>query len=389
MRGNQKKILCLEEFEHLPLNFVEQSMLVYKKSIGKEENEPMLLATEDYVSMLNQMYAGRESIQINYDEFKERDRETSLGFAVLDWTGDAEDFINLEEKMKERLDAMFYQTEKSTILERMDITSTRTNRFFPAHWHSSSFFDVYYVYKGSPLVHFQEYDVTLREGDVMLLAPEVLHGEELCHREDIMQSTAIRKTTFQETFLKTVAENQFLKNFFSKALNGKSGNQYLIFHTGEDQEIKDLFYRLLLENHTGEMYQNSMMNAYMSLIFAILLRKHDDHMIVPEDSVFPWQPQYARIFNYMEQHFATVTVADLAEQFNYSTRHIMRIVENCTGEKFSVIIRKYRLARAYQLLKNPQNSVTQTAEAVGYEDATSFSRAFKKEYGISPSEVPG
>jgi transcriptional regulator GlxA family with amidase domain len=46
----------------------------------------------------------------------------------------------------------------------------------------------------------------------------------------------------------------------------------------------------------------------------------------------------------------------------------------------------YRLNYARQLLQNSKLKVFEIALAVGYEDTNKFRQAFKKQFGVSPSE---
>ncbi len=49
----------------------------------------------------------------------------------------------------------------------------------------------------------------------------------------------------------------------------------------------------------------------------------------------------------------------------------------------------YRLREACRLLENPTTSVSDVAYAVGFNDASYFSRMFKQRVGLAPSLVLG
>jgi two-component system response regulator YesN len=46
----------------------------------------------------------------------------------------------------------------------------------------------------------------------------------------------------------------------------------------------------------------------------------------------------------------------------------------------------YRLSQAKRLLANPDMPVTDVAAAVGFDDPSYFTRVFRREEGLSPSE---
>ena len=49
-------------------------------------------------------------------------------------------------------------------------------------------------------------------------------------------------------------------------------------------------------------------------------------------------------------------------------------------------LKKWRLATAARLLRGDRANIGRVIEQVGYESEAAFSRAFKKEYGVSPGQ---
>ncbi|MEZ4849782.1 MAG: response regulator [Bacteroidia bacterium] len=93
---------------------------------------------------------------------------------------------------------------------------------------------------------------------------------------------------------------------------------------------------------------------------------------------------------YVKAHFADdlLSVPDLALTFAMSESTLLRQLKRLTGLTPVQYLKEVRLNEAYQLLETRAfNSVSQVASKVGYTDARSFSRSFRKRFGVSPSEV--
>jgi len=87
--------------------------------------------------------------------------------------------------------------------------------------------------------------------------------------------------------------------------------------------------------------------------------------------------------NFEDEQFS---VDKLAEQLNMSISQLNRKLNALIDQPPGHLIRTYRLQRAAELLKQNTGSVAEICYKVGFNDQAYFSRAFKKQFGVSPSE---
>ena len=81
-----------------------------------------------------------------------------------------------------------------------------------------------------------------------------------------------------------------------------------------------------------------------------------------------------------------LSVESLAEDIGISRVHLYRKVSGLTGISVNELIRKLRLQRAAQLIGQQWGPVSQVAYEVGYSNLSYFSKIFKEEHGVLPSE---
>lgn len=79
-------------------------------------------------------------------------------------------------------------------------------------------------------------------------------------------------------------------------------------------------------------------------------------------------------------------VDQMADAIGMSRTSLHRKLKAITGFPPSEFIRNIRLRKAAALLISQADSVTQIGIAVGFEDQSYFSKSFKKEFGVPPSE---
>lgn len=93
-----------------------------------------------------------------------------------------------------------------------------------------------------------------------------------------------------------------------------------------------------------------------------------------------------RVIYYIEQHYNdNLTLEELSKVACFSKYHFHRIFKSIVDVNLSDYIRVVRLSNASLKFKTNLN-VTQIAQTSGYETNASFSKAFKKHFGITPKE---
>ena len=83
------------------------------------------------------------------------------------------------------------------------------------------------------------------------------------------------------------------------------------------------------------------------------------------------------------------SVASLATAVNVSRATFARRFVEQVGEPPMTYIKSWRLGLAADLLADPNSTVSSVARAVGYHSPFTFSTAFKRHYGASPSAYRG
>lgn len=92
--------------------------------------------------------------------------------------------------------------------------------------------------------------------------------------------------------------------------------------------------------------------------------------------------------DYVERHLGDpLCLEQLAEVATFSKYHFHRIFFAHVGETPVQFLTRLRLERAALLLAgNRERSVTEVALDVGYSDMAAFARAFRKAFGVSPTD---
>ena len=117
---------------------------------------------------------------------------------------------------------------------------------------------------------------------------------------------------------------------------------------------------------------------FLSLIYKLIYYLFNEKK---ENSSIPEKIRQYIDFNYMDN----ISVLTISNYFGYERSYLYRIFKNHLGVGIKEYIIKTRMEHAQILLKKGY-SVGNTSLAVGYNDQTNFSKAYKKHFGESPKK---
>lgn len=101
-----------------------------------------------------------------------------------------------------------------------------------------------------------------------------------------------------------------------------------------------------------------------------------------------WVESLQVALDYMEDHLEEqVTIEGIAEAAMMSPFHFQRVFQALTDMSVKEYIRKRRLTLAAYDLAKTDRKIIDLALQYGYETPESFSKAFRKQHGISPREA--
>lgn len=119
---------------------------------------------------------------------------------------------------------------------------------------------------------------------------------------------------------------------------------------------------------------------FLSILYELIYHIFDTDDNEPRDERIRHVHRYIK-YNYMDR----ITIDTLATEFGFERSYLYRIFKQRYGIGPKEYLTRIRLENAKDLLARGY-SVAECAYMVGYSDAFSLSKAYKKHYGTSPSQ---
>ncbi|MBE7043007.1 MAG: AraC family transcriptional regulator [Ruminococcaceae bacterium] len=237
--------------------------------------------------------------------------------------------------------------------------------YYPLHWHEH--LELLYFRAGECRVVCGGESYLAKKKELIIINRNELHSTEndgtgrfFCIRitPSFFSDVDCENTLFH-SFIKG---DEFITNCFEQIFMEHQAKS-----EGYDMQIKSLVYALMA--HIVRHYKTDSLSGD-----EILIRKNKTKRI-------------SDILTYISANYHTkLTTNALAERFHLTDHYFCCFFKNETGQSPIDYINRYRIEKSTILLKNSDQSITNIAQKVGFDDSNYFSRIFKRYIGITPRE---
>ena len=246
------------------------------------------------------------------------------------------------------------------------------------HYHPN--YELYFFLEGNVEYKIMDNTYHLQQGDFLIIPPETVHGPQEIDRNKPYCRFVL---WVSEEFI------NFLNSFIDDLEFGikfSIDNDIYKYHLDyvSYNDIFGNFLDLWQEYNENNMFKNT---TIINCIITILLKIN---RIIYENSNMssktPKKELYTLVFEYINRNITSdLTLESIANHFFVSKYHVAHIFKDNLGISLHQYVIKKRLNSCRRAIASGE-PITSVAEKFGFADYTSFFRAFKKEYGISPKD---
>lgn len=273
------------------------------------------------------------------------------------------------------MDYSQYNLEKTGYLKedfRLFHINDQTKKDFSYHYHD--FHKIIVFISGKVTYHIEGKAYHLKPRDILLVSQGAIH------KPEIDPSVPYERYIF---WIRDDLSCQELNTCFQKA-NDRSFN-LVRADSALQERLKDLLPEIeqtLQNKHFGDtVLRNALFTQFMIYINRIFLRTSSS----PDKKTYSSDTQVEQLLKYINRNLSeNLSIDQLANRFFFSKYHMMRKFKNETGYTIHNYITSKRLLMARSLISQGM-PVMKAAQASGFHDYTTFVRAYKKQFGKSPS----
>lgn len=245
--------------------------------------------------------------------------------------------------------------------------------------HAHDYYEFYFFVEGAVEMVFDRDAHILRPGDVIVVPPGVMHRA-------VVQNAEIpyRRFVFwiSREFFESLGRQS--EDYLYLPRYAESSHEYVYsFDAADFNTLRGKLFALLEEIHADRFGRDTRISLCVEDLLLYLGRtvyqqKHPR-------SKRELQSAYDMITEYIAQHLEEdLSLDSLSRQFYLSKYHIAHLFQENTGISLHQYITKKRLAVCCDAMRNGA-AISKAFGSCGFQDYSAFYRAFKKEYGMSPS----
>lgn len=289
------------------------------------------------------------------------------------------------------LNRKFYSAENDFVIndKRLtkglrDITMRTHPRFTPFPAHKHTFAEMMLVFSGKITHRIEDREISLSEGDILLLNKHATHSIEITDEGDVGMNVII-SDEFAD-LLSPRLDGTLFSSFFEENSKRDGAVCYMCFRTGENAEIGNITENLIAE-FTADTPDEFIIKETLSLLFYHLSKKRET--LLDEKSENGDKDSYRRleISAYIKNNYSTATLSELAKRLYVSEPYLSKLITRYFGKGFKELLLDERIERATELLSESNLPVGAIIRNLGYENESYFHREYKKRVGMTPLAV--
>lgn len=243
--------------------------------------------------------------------------------------------------------------------------------------HSHDFYEIFFLLGGDISYWIEGETYHLKKGDILLINPMTLHRPLIPAEKPAYERIVL---WIEKNYLDKIS-------YDGTSLSSCFGNKAsCLLHPNSSQraELTEKFGNLIREYYSDEygasLYADGLFLQIMVELNRTEMKKSRSQQT--ESS----SPLVSKVVEYIGEHFdENISLDGLAEKFFVSKYHLSHEFTGSVGTSVYRYIMLKRLSAAKRMLAD-KTAPGEVYLRCGFKDYTSFFRAFKAEYGISPKE---
>lgn len=259
--------------------------------------------------------------------------------------------------------------------------STYTNApgsIVPWHWHEE--LEIVYIKKGTLKLQIPSTTYIMNAGDCAVINTNILHyavAIDYCELHSLVFSTFIITGSISSAFYQKYMQPLLSCSSFT-----------CIAFEAQHSDIAQYFCKAFESLRTDAFGYEFTVREELSRICLYLYNHFSNELFTAKQTQNLDSIRIEKMIDFMQNHYKEdITLSHIAESADVGERECLRCFKRTIGQSPIQYLLKYRLMQGANLLLTfPALSISEIANACGFDHPSYFSKMFKQFYNYSPKE---
>ena len=251
---------------------------------------------------------------------------------------------------------------------------------FLCHWHTE--FEFAIVLSGRVSYQLDQQTFVLEQGDGLFIGSQTLHSA-----QKLAADSVIFNIQFPPNLFNTVLTSALYRRYFSPVITKKVLGCRLTLETQEGAHILQGLRHIYETTSDKPAYELACLEILLHIWRNLLPLLQQSDSEAPSQDELLRDHRMRKMVAFIQSHFqAPITVENIAEAASVSRSECFRCFSLFCHTAPMEYVNRYRLQCAAQRLSDTRESIADICYACGFSSSSYFGKAFRKAYGLTPSE---
>jgi len=252
----------------------------------------------------------------------------------------------------------------------------------PKEGHKHMFFELVYIISGTGTQCINDNKFKYHAGHMFLITPED------CHSFDIETTTEFFFLRFNDIYIKSKAFHSEDVERLEYILNNANHQPGCILKNLSDKTlVKPITEAIIREYVNRDLYNKELIQQLVNTMIVVVARNIAKYL--PEALNEKTEEKAMDIINYIQMNIYSpeqLRTEVMSSIFGISDKYLGKYFKKHTNETIQQYISNHRLKLIEARLKFSDKRITEIAEEFGFTDESHFTKFFKKNTGINPTQ---
>lgn len=241
--------------------------------------------------------------------------------------------------------------------------------------------------QGQATFSIRSSSLDLKEGNIVFLSRDATYNLEMREPSTVLLKIKLNadpKFRWEEKVDKSKFDNPEERRLIQKYIENMKGQHHIIFKNTSVMWSSEIVQALLSEYIKGGLFETELAPRYLDLILYSSLRTRGLSL---DEETGDGNFGDRLLDEYIDIHYNDISLAKTAKYFGFNKNYFSSLVKEKTGKSFVDHVDERRMIEAKRLLGQPDISLYEVVERVGYSSKSFFYKKFNNYYGMTPAAM--